>query len=153
MSRWKSNSSASFDETEVVLDRGGGFSVRLPSERGKGDTFLIIDIYDLDNPVHPEGHIGWSRFEIEQLPDKLNGNLVLQHDGEVSLKIEGVSSVDEWCNPSRIDAARLELLVVMRSIITNAILSIDRVPVLQSVEDLERFRSQHERTFLRSRYF
>jgi glycosyltransferase involved in cell wall biosynthesis len=136
----------------VLLDLGGSFSVTLPFQRENGDSFLVIDIYDLDNPVHPEGHIGWWRFGIEQLPEKVNGNLAQRHNGMISLSIDGGIPVDEWRNPAPPNAHRLELLVVMRSAITNAILSIDRVPVLRSRRDLGNFRLQCERAFERTRY-
>lgn len=152
MSGSKSAFAAAVEGMEVILDLGGSFSVRLPSERASGRTFLVLDIYDLDNPVHPEGHIGWWRFEIEQLPETLDGSLVREADGAISLKMDGAVPADQWRNANRIDAVRLELSVVMRSAITNAILSIDRVPILRSIRELDKFRSQSERAFLRSRY-
>src|SRR6266850_7430493 len=124
MTRSKSGLAARVEETEVVLDRGGSFSVRLAPERMIGGTFLVLDIYDLDNPVHPEGHVGWWRFEIERLPEKLSGHLIREPDGAVSLKMECAAPADQWHNPNRLNASRLELLVVMRNTITNAILSI-----------------------------
>jgi glycosyltransferase involved in cell wall biosynthesis len=152
MSRSKSAFSAGFEGTEVVLDLGGSFSLRLPSERSNADTFLVLDIYDLDNPVHPDGHVGWWRFEIEQLPEKLDGSLVRGTDGTVVLKIDGAVAVDRWQNPNRIVASRLELLVVVRNTITNAILSIDRVPVVQSNLELQNLRSLAERVFQENQY-
>jgi glycosyltransferase involved in cell wall biosynthesis len=151
MSRSKS-ALARVEETELVLDLGGSFSVRLTPERLSGGTFLVLDIYDLDNPVHPEGHVGWWRFKIAQLPEKLVGNLVRDTDGAISLKIEGTVPAGQWHNPNRPNAPRLELMVVMRNTITNAILSIDRVPVLQSIQELENFRSRSERAFQLNRY-
>jgi len=151
MSKWKAAFSASIDEKEVVLDRGGSFSMKLPAERA-ANAFLVLDMYDLDKPVHPEGHIGWWRFEIGQLPERVNGSLSRGENGGIAPHIHGAVSSDEWRNPARLDVSRMELLAVMRSSITNAILSIDRVPVVQSDQDLEIFRSRSDRTFQQKRY-
>jgi len=152
MSRMRPDFHATIEEKEVILDGGGSFSIKLSSGRERGDSFLVIDIYNLDNAVHPEGHVGWWRFEIDKLPEKLDGQLVRRKDGEISLKISGAAPVDEWRNPRQLDTSRLELLVVTRATITNSILSIDRVPVLRSSSDLQLFRSRHERTFQWRRY-
>jgi glycosyltransferase involved in cell wall biosynthesis len=150
MSKGKAAFSASIDDKEVVLDRGGSFSMKLPQERA--NAFLVLDMYDLDKPVHPEGHIGWWRFQIGQLPERVNGSLSRGENGEIAPHLDGVIASDQWHNPARLDSPRMELLVVMRSSITNAILSIDRVPVLQSDEDLEIFRSRSDRAFRQKRY-
>src|SRR5690242_6876308 len=99
---------AMINETEVLLDSGGSFSIQLPSERRTGGAFLVVDIYDLDNSVHPEGHVGWWRFEIDKLPGTLHGHVVRGEDGVISLKISGAGPFDEWRNPRRIEAPRLE---------------------------------------------
>jgi glycosyltransferase involved in cell wall biosynthesis len=63
-----------------------------------------------------------------------------------------VLPADEWTNPSEVLATRMELQIVLRSAITNAILSIDRIPVLRSVGDLEEFRSSFDRDYQSPRY-
>jgi glycosyltransferase involved in cell wall biosynthesis len=141
-----------FNEIEVVLDRGGRFSVRLPAVAIRSDASFIIDIYDLDRPVHPEGHIGWWRFDLEQLPDNLAGRLVRDPDGGVRPEIEGAMPLDEWRNDSLRLATRMEILGVLRSKITNAILSVDRIPVACSERDLAEFRSGFDRDYRSPRY-
>lgn len=145
-------SHATVNEREVVLDSGGEFSVKLPAEQDRGDSFLVIDIYELGNPVHPDGHIGWWRFDTDKLAERLEARLIRREDGEISLTIPGVDPVDQWCNPVRLEATRLELQIVTRAAITSSILSIDRVPVLQSDQDLQLFRSRHERAFQQRQY-
>jgi len=135
-----------------VLDLGGSFSIKLPSDRTEANAFLVIDIYDLDNLVHPAGHVGWWRFDIDQLPERLNGTLLRRQDGEFLPQIDGAVAVEHWCNPDRLDPPRMELIAVQRSSITNAILSIDRIPVVRSTEDLRDFRSRPERAFRQTRY-
>jgi len=132
-------------------NRGGSFSMKLPAEM-PANAFLVLDMYDLDKPVHPEGHIGWWRYEIGQLPERVNGSLSRSENGEIAPHIDGAISSDQWRNPARLDVPRMELLAVMRSSITNAILSSDRVPVVQSDRDLEIFRSRSDRTFRQKRY-
>jgi hypothetical protein len=41
-------------EKDIVLEHDGAFSLNLPDERDAWNVFLVIDIYDLDNPVIPK---------------------------------------------------------------------------------------------------
>lgn len=138
---------ATFRETEVVLDRGGAFSINLLEAKLAPNVTLVLDIYDLDNPVHPEGHIGWWRYELRQLERQANGKLVLDEDGRVRPTIDGAMPVDEWRNQSHVVAERMELLAVLRSTITNAIESVDRIPAVSSDRDLIAFRSNFDRNY------
>jgi glycosyltransferase involved in cell wall biosynthesis len=144
--------SATFRETDIVLDQGGAFSIELPDATLISNVSVIIDIYDLDNPAHPEGHIGWWRYELEQLGRQASGNLSLDEAGDVSPAIQGTTPADQWRNPNHIDWKRLELLIVLRSTITNAILSVDRIPALPSDQDLATFRSSFDRNYQSPRY-
>jgi glycosyltransferase involved in cell wall biosynthesis len=144
--------SATFRETDIVLDRGGPFSIELPDSKLTSSVSLVIDIYDLDNLVHPDGHVGWWRYELEQLGRVASGNLSLDEGGNASPAIDGVTSVDQWRNPNHIAWKRLELLIVLRSTITNAILSVDRIPALLSDLDLATFRSSFDRNYQSPRY-
>jgi glycosyltransferase involved in cell wall biosynthesis len=144
--------SATVKEKEVVLDHGGTFSLSLSVEELTSGVFLVVDIYELDNPVHPDGHIGWWRYDINQLAHHPQGKLYRDETGKVRPAIDGVTPIDEWRNECLIDTRRMELLVVLRSSITNAILSVDRVPVMQSDQDLEKFRSGFDRNYRTPRY-
>jgi glycosyltransferase involved in cell wall biosynthesis len=139
-------------EKDVILGHGGTFSLNLPPERATSNVFLVVDIYELGNPVHPDGHVGWWRYDINHLVQHPTGKLTCDESGTVQLTIEGATPLDEWRNPSHIDASRMELLLVLRSAITNAILSIDRIPVMQSAQDLETFRSSFDRNYLSPRF-
>jgi glycosyltransferase involved in cell wall biosynthesis len=150
MTAGKADRAARFDQRDLVHDQGGAFSVTLPPDRA--DTTLVIDIYDLDNPVHPDGHIGWWQFEAEQLPQQLAATLARNADQTVSLSVADIAPVAQWLNPDRIGAARLELIAAMRSTITHAILSIDKIPVMLTLDELHRLRRQSERKFLKVRY-
>jgi glycosyltransferase involved in cell wall biosynthesis len=152
MGEFKTVLSASINENEVVLDRGGTFSLNLPADKVASNVFLVLDIYDLDRPVHPEGHIGWWRYDIGKLPLNPTGELSRDEGGNVRPVIDGAPAVDEWRNQTKIDALRMELLIVLRSAITNAILSVDRVPVVQSDQDLLTFRSGFDRNYQSPRY-
>lgn len=139
-------------EKEIVLDRGGAFSFNLPADSIVSNVFLVLDMYDLDSPVHPEGHVGWWRYEIARLPRNPAGRLVLDKSGEVRPHFEGIEATGEWRNPAKAPAKRIQLAVVLRSEITNAILSMDRVPVMRSDADLEEFRSSFDRNYQSPRY-
>src|SRR5437868_1527312 len=120
MTEGKADRAARFDQREVVLDHGGAFSVTLPSDRV--DTSLVVDVYDLDNPVHPDGHIGWWQFETEKLPERLDASLMRKRDRTISLEARDIAPIAQWLNADQHGAGRLELIVVLRSTITNAIL-------------------------------
>jgi glycosyltransferase involved in cell wall biosynthesis len=143
---------ASIGETEIVIEGGGRFSIRLPEASVVANAFLVIDIYALDNPVHPEGHIGWWRYEIAESPQHLVGFLSRDPDGRIAPEVDGMAPADEWQNSAVPDVRRMELLVVLRSSITNAILSKDRVPVLLTAEDLRGFRARTDRELQNPRY-
>lgn len=150
MTAGKADRAARFDQRDVVLERGGAFSVTLPPDRT--DARLVIDVYDLDNPVHPDGHIGWWEFEAEKVPHRLVGTLTRNPDQTVSLSATGIAPVAQWRNPDRIGAGRLELIAVMRSVITHAIMSTDKIPVVSTVDELDLLRRQGGRNFLKARY-
>ena len=48
-----------FTKSQIELMAGGGFECTLSIASNDSDLSLSIDIYDLDNAVHPEGHLGW----------------------------------------------------------------------------------------------
>ena len=35
---------------------------------------LAPSLYDLDHPVHPQGHVGWNEYDLPSLPDRLEGD-------------------------------------------------------------------------------
>jgi glycosyltransferase involved in cell wall biosynthesis len=152
MNKRKNVPPATLDERHIVLDRGGRFSLSLPAAKEAADVFLVLDLYNLDRPAHPKGHLGWWRYEFGKLPGRAGGNLLLEPDGTLRPVIDGAVPFDEWRNPVWIDIPRLELLIVLRSAITNAILSIDRVPVTRSEDDLEAFRAGFDRNYRSPRY-
>lgn len=150
MTAGKGDRAARFDQRDVVLNRGGVFSVTLPSDRT--DTTLVIDIYDLDNPVHPDGHVGWWQFDTQTLPQLLSGALARNADQTISLSVTDITPIAQWLNPDHMGADRLELIAVMRSTITHAIVSTDKIPVAPNMDELDRLRQQDGRSFLKARY-
>ena len=138
---------AMFEQTEVILETGGRFSFSpdgdftFDSHEQLADLNLVIDVYDLDNPVHPDGHLGWWRYRLEDLERRSDGQLSLAGDGTATIALDQASPLDCWRNEKPVRAQRLLLLLVMRSSITNAIAAIDRVPVLRSQDDLASFRA------------
>src|SRR4051812_37940165 len=97
--------SATFAQTEIVLDRGGAFSIELSGEtRLASDVSLVIDIYDLDNFVHPEGHVGWWRYDLQQLPEHATGRISRDEGGSIHPVMDGISAIDGWRNADLIGA-------------------------------------------------
>ena len=55
----------------IDLSADGLFECNLIKSSLYSDFSLIIDIYDLDNQVHPDGHLGWWKFPIVELDEKI----------------------------------------------------------------------------------
>jgi glycosyltransferase involved in cell wall biosynthesis len=139
--------SAMFEQTEVVLETGGRFSFSFDgqfafdSHGQQPQLNLVIDVYDLDSPVHPDGHLGWWRYQLEELARRPGGQLSIAEDGIATIELDHARPLDCWRNDKPVHANRLLLLLVLRSSITNAIVAIERVPVLRSQDDLASFRA------------
>ncbi|MEX3854192.1 glycosyltransferase [Paraburkholderia sp. BR10923] len=137
--------SVEFDSTEVLFDKkAASFQLRCSGAMEKADVSLVMDVYDLDNPVHPQGHVGWWQFKAENLADELTGRLALKR-GELSVSIDELEMIGSWQNENRVDYRRLLIIAVLRSNVTNAIVYMDRTPVLLSAEDLTEFRAAWNR--------
>lgn len=129
-----------FSSKAVVVAENGGFLLHLSRAALEADASLVIDIYDLDNPVHPEGHLGWWQFELSDLDRELEGVLQIE-GGEVSLELNGFAAVNSWHNDKNVAFDKLEINAVLRAGPTNAIIYLDKIPVFKSKEDEAAYRS------------
>lgn len=124
-----------FQDKEIVLDHGGAFTLKFSIPGSRSDLRLIIDIYDLDNPVHPEGHVGWWRYDFDSFGRQAVGRVAAGQDGSLDVEL-GIPAADSWRNPADPRPKRWTLIAVLRSSITNAIVSLQRIPVLRSDSEL-----------------
>lgn len=143
---------AVFRNLDVVIDRDGRFTVDLAGIGSGADLSFILDVYDLDNPVHPEGHVGWWRFEPGGLSQPVTGRIGIDAAGALHVEVDGAAVAEAWRNPELALPRRLELLCVLRSTITHAILASDRIPALRTAEDLAGFRAAFDRDANAPRY-
>jgi len=110
------------------------------------DHFLVIDIYSASNHVHPEGHVGWWKRDLEEGVD-ISVKITRTNAGiNVSFpRYKG--SVEHWTNWdmfSGLDQPILAVHVVLRSKKSQAITFNEIMPVYVSSEALGHARRQQE---------
>lgn len=143
-----SDSRLEFDAPELVLGTGQ-LSLCLPEGLEELDVALVIDIYQLDHPVHPEGHLGWWRVEVDQLPPCLELELTVE-DGQLRPAL--TESTGRWINPVPVASRSWLLLAVLRRRTTNAIVALERVPVFLDATERDAFRNRLDRDWMLPRY-
>ncbi|MEM6251685.1 MAG: glycosyltransferase [Cyanobacteria bacterium P01_D01_bin.156] len=134
-----------FNESEVVLSNSTVFALNFSPEISREDVSLVVDIYDLDNPVHPEGHLGWWQFSTTELSVQVSADLEMVGDKVIRVSLEGMQSHNFWVNEDVSAYKRLVLNAVLRSNVTNAIVYLDKIPVLKTLDDAVRLRSSISR--------
>ena len=130
-----------FAKSEVVLEGDTLIELEL-SERALGRGLsLVIDVYNLDNPVHPEGHLGWWKFDLaEQTTQTAQLNLsLLSLD---SIELDGQSPVDSWVNGDA-KSDRYIVNAVLRDNVTNGIVYLDKIVAVRSKALLTLFRKDN----------
>ncbi len=141
-----------FRETAIVLSEGGGFTLGLSGISDLTDVVLVIDIYALDNPVHPAGHLGWWQFALLPKSNReLSGKISIDRDGAKAV-VGGLTEQDRWLNPEAIAGSRWIVNAVLRQRPTNAILHLHRIPAFADGGQLELFRETRERKWETERF-
>ena len=143
--------SVMFEQHDILAENGGEFSLRLLGDVGHADVFLTIDIYDLDNPVHPAGHVGWWRFPVETLGERALGHVHVHRDG-ADVSLADVASEDRWVNEAPVCPSRGVVNAVLRTKSANSIVSLDRIPAFASDRDRSEFRSRFNRDWRTPRF-
>jgi hypothetical protein len=139
-----STCSVMFEQHDILAEIGGEFRLRFLGDVGHADVFLTIDIYDLDNPVHPAGHVGWWRFPVETLGERTLGHVHVHRDG-VEVSLADAASEDRWVNEVPVYLKRGVVNAVLRSKSANSIVSLDKIPAFASVQDRSEFRARFNR--------
>ncbi|MEO0647727.1 MAG: glycosyltransferase [Cyanobacteria bacterium J06650_10] len=91
-----------FVSSEIVLSTSSTFELQVSPNLAKQDVSLVIDIYRFDNPVHPEGHIGWWQFAvgktigetIEKMGQQVQVTLEMSSQQAANVYLSGVSTND-----------------------------------------------------------
>lgn len=129
-----------FLSKDAVLDRGGAFTLAIDKNNIPDGARFTLDVYDLDHPVHPQGHVGWNEYDLPSLPDRLEGRLSLDQAGELQIEAGDLAPIDRWRNPDPVHPQRFMLIAALRTH-DGRLLSTVRIPVLKSAADLRDFRS------------
>ncbi|MGO9570597.1 MAG: glycosyltransferase family 4 protein [Desulfomonilaceae bacterium] len=123
---------------DLVTSRETLLNLSLDLDSPGSDYFLVIDVYSAARCVHPEGHVGWWRRDLDdtgQVPV-----LLAREDEGITVsfpKSEGAT--EQWVNRDVISGLREEVLqlhVVLRSSQNDAIVFEQVVPVYNSRESL-----------------
>jgi len=140
-----------FVNKEILLTKEGSFELCFSEGVSSADVSLVIDIYDLDNPVHPEGHFGWWQFSVDSIKNSVSGSLTLQN-GKLELRLDDLSVLNHWLNEQEVTFSRLVVNAVLRDNITNAIACLDKVVAFKDSRDLAKFRGGFNRNWDTPRY-
>lgn len=129
-----------FDVAHLTLDRARQFSVRFSRPVSDADVYLVVDIYDLANPVHPDGHVGWWQYPVETLGESVEIALHATQQQRAPI-IDGLEPIGAWVNPEDIRPRSLLINAVLRSRTTNGIVALARLPAFRSNEELQAYRA------------
>ncbi len=143
--------SVMFEQYEITAENGGQFSLRFVGDLRRADVFLTIDIYDLDNEVHPTGHVGWWRFAVETFGGRISGRVRLVK-GDVDVSFVGVTCEDRWVNEIPMLPNRCTVNAVLRVKSTNSIAALDQIPAFAEPQHQLEFRSRFSRDWLVPRF-
>ena len=146
-----SDCSVMFEQHEILAEDDGVFNLRFVGDFRYGNVFLTIDIYDLDNPVHPVGHIGWWRFPVETLGQRISGNVRFTN-GLFDVSLSDVASEDRWINNTSMLPTHGLVNAVLRTKSTNAIVSLDKIPFFTNKQRHLEFRSRVSRDWHTPRF-
>lgn len=138
-------STINFTSCELVLEEGGKFECHV-SVAPDFDGSLVIDIYDLDNPVHPEGHFGWWQFSVEKSTSTISGTVTVL-DGMVQCVLVGQDPINFWVNTDYKNTDRLIVNAVLRKNITNAIVYLDKIPAFKDAAAASDYRAAFNRNW------
>ena len=134
----------SFDKNQIILENIEEFKITLSDSVDNLKVSLIIDVYSLEDQRHPEGHIGWWKFELNENINELEGKLKL-NEGSFGCELLGCALLDSWQNPKKINTVSYIVNAVLRSDLTNAAVYIDKIPCFEYEADANFYRSQYNR--------
>jgi glycosyltransferase involved in cell wall biosynthesis len=119
------------------IDLSAGAAFVLDLSPGLRD---VVDVYDLDDPVHPRGHLGWWQFPIEGHGQRIEGALV--RDGDMFVpRIASAEPSKVWINERQPRCVRFVVIAALRARPTNALVDMDRVPAMADASALAAFRA------------
>jgi len=106
----------------------------------RADVFLTIDIYDLDHPVHPEGHVGWCASRSKRWSIARQAGCIMREAG-IDVSLAGLASEDRGSTKHACVRAVARSMPVLRSKSANSIVSRAQIPAFADAKDRSEFRS------------
>lgn len=143
------NIAVKFLNSEISLENGGEFSFDLniaPSFIGI-NHYLYIDLYQLDNPVHPEGHIAWWRYDLDGIKSTNIKGALVKLDERLVCLLANLPQKYSWLNDRCINYDSLVLMVVIRSKDDDAIVEHVNIPCAKTNFQISHFRRHFKRNW------
>jgi glycosyltransferase involved in cell wall biosynthesis len=122
------------DSPETLLN------LSLHLDTSASDYFLVIDLYSADRHVHPEGHVGWWKRDLDET-SQVQVLLTKTAEGITVSFPSFKGRIEQWVNRETISGLREQVLLlhaVLRSSDNEAIVVEQIVPVYNSQNSLER---------------
>jgi glycosyltransferase involved in cell wall biosynthesis len=142
-----------FRQAELVVSEGGQFTLDVSNASRADDVTLVIDVYQLDNAVHPQGHVGWWQFSlITSKNDVVEGRLLMSDSGGITVEVSGHEETGHWINSIPVAAKAWVVTAVIRTRVTNAILHLHRLPAFHDRPQVTDFRNSSDRYWQASRF-
>ncbi|QMV12968.1 glycosyltransferase [Vibrio spartinae] len=131
-------------QKSLVVQKERKLNIHLSDGCVNKNISLVVDIYDMDNPIHPGGHVGWWSFDFSELN---RNELELEFDLNFETRdvsIIGRNCHNKWVNSELIQCKSYLVNIVIRDNITNGIIFINKVPVFLNNSDYLKFRKEYE---------
>ena len=120
----------SFDKTVLFINEGqNAFTITVSQPLHLSNLSLLIDIYDANNPVHPEGHIGWWRYPIETESTCFSG-ILHRSDNKITPTLNAMPENGHWVNDSLPETTAFEFMAVLRDSKTGDMIAIEKIPAV-----------------------
>jgi len=103
----------------------------------QSDLFLVVDIYSVANPVHPDGHVGWWKWTLDKKGPL--GVQIRRTGAGYAIEFEGLDTPEKWVNPDYTGLAEETLAVhfVLRDAASHAIRFEDTLHLYTAAERIE----------------
>jgi glycosyltransferase involved in cell wall biosynthesis len=138
-----------FRRHEICLESGGLFLFNLIFNENfiREDYELYIDLYDISNVIHPDGHIAWWSYHLNKdTPDFIRGNIY--YEGSIiNCCIDNLTKKSCWVNDKFIDYKALIFMVVIRSRHDDSIAEHVCIPCAKTECQLGEFRRHFDRNY------
>lgn len=127
-----------FVDNDFTISADKFFILDFYEEEENYNQSLVIDIYNPDHAVHPDGHIGYWVYDFKDT-NKFRGIIELI-DEKIVPSMNDLTLVDSWINKNIIVCKNLVLIAVLRDKLTNKIISKSQIPIFKNTSDKSEYR-------------